>query len=87
MVAIKNPGVPLGRVTLRLSRLHPGTVHDLWLPLQMETFSYTTSLGLVRLRVAVTWSSPRVALQRYVRPARDAFDLVFDRWAPPIATN
>ena len=40
--------VPLGRVTLRLAQLHAGTTHDLWLPLQMETYAYTTARGMLR---------------------------------------
>lgn len=76
--ALQHADVPLGRVKLRLSRLHPDTVHDLWLPLQWETYEYTTSLGLLRLRVCLSWQQPSSrAFLRYLRPPPDAFRLSF----------
>lgn len=44
--------------------------------------SYTTALGLMRLRVSVAFGSPRRALLRYVRPppaALRGFGVPFDK--------
>ena len=58
--ALKGDAVPLGRVSLRLSQLHPHSEHDIWLPLQMETFRRAPH---ARSRV-----SSRDALLRFQRP-------------------
>lgn len=52
--ALKGDAVPLGRVSLRLSQLHPHSEHDIWLPLQMETFRHAprTCSALRTTRVA-----------------------------------
>ncbi|KAG7340919.1 glutamine amidotransferases class-II [Nitzschia inconspicua] len=57
----------LGRICIDLSRLRPGTMYDVMLPLRQSTQVYTKQPhGCVRVRMHLMWASERNALLSYL---------------------
>jgi C2 domain len=56
-----------GRIEIHLSRLRPGSVYDITLPLRLSTQVYSRrKRGAIRLRFSIRWTTERDALLSYI---------------------